>query len=51
VSALERWRRELAGWAIPDEILGEVPERYRTLVRLMARIGLRPGEAFTLTVG
>jgi SAM-dependent methyltransferase len=26
VNALERWRRELAGWAIPDEILAAAPE-------------------------
>jgi SAM-dependent methyltransferase len=26
VSALERWRAELAGWAIPDEILAAAPE-------------------------
>jgi SAM-dependent methyltransferase len=26
VSALERWRRELAGWAIPDGILANAPE-------------------------
>jgi hypothetical protein len=26
VNALDRWRRELAGWAIPDEILAAAPE-------------------------
>jgi SAM-dependent methyltransferase len=26
VNALQRWRRELAGWAIPDEILAVAPE-------------------------
>jgi SAM-dependent methyltransferase len=26
VNALDRWRRELAGWAIPDEILATAPE-------------------------
>jgi SAM-dependent methyltransferase len=26
VNALERWRRELAGWAIPDAILAAAPE-------------------------
>jgi SAM-dependent methyltransferase len=26
VNALERWRRELDGWAIPDEILAAAPE-------------------------
>ena len=26
MSALERWRRELAGWAIPDEIVAAAPE-------------------------
>lgn len=26
MSALERWRRELAAWAIPDEILANAPE-------------------------
>jgi SAM-dependent methyltransferase len=26
VNALERWRRELAGWAIPDEIVAAAPE-------------------------
>jgi precorrin-6B methylase 2 len=26
VNALERWRRELAGWAIPNEILEKAPE-------------------------
>jgi len=28
-----------------------MPERYRAVVHLMARVGLRPGEAFALTVG
>jgi len=32
-------------------LIGAVPERYRALVELMARIGLRPGEAYALTVG
>ena len=26
MNALQRWRRELAGWAIPDEILAAAPE-------------------------
>ena len=26
MNALDRWRRELAGWAIPDEILATAPE-------------------------
>ena len=26
MSALERWRAELAGWAIPDEIVAAAPE-------------------------
>jgi SAM-dependent methyltransferase len=26
VSALDRWRAELAGWAIPDDILAQAPE-------------------------
>lgn len=29
----------------------EVPPRYRALVRVMAHVGLRPGEAYALTVG
>ena len=36
---------ELAG------LLAVLPERYRALVELMARIGLRPGEAYALRVG
>lgn len=32
-------------------LLSELPERYRGLVELMARMGLRPGEAYALTVG
>jgi integrase len=32
-------------------LVGELPERYRALVELMARVGLRPGEAYALTVG
>jgi integrase len=32
-------------------LLAEIPERYRTLVHLMARVGLRPGEAYALKVG
>lgn len=32
-------------------LVAEVPERYRALVRLMAHVGLRPGEAYALTVG
>jgi integrase len=32
-------------------LLGEVPERYKALVELMARVGLRPGEALALRVG
>jgi len=32
-------------------LVGEMPERYRALVELMARMGLRPGEAYALTVG
>ncbi|HXF37961.1 MAG TPA: site-specific integrase, partial [Actinomycetota bacterium] len=32
-------------------LLAELPERYRALVELMARIGLRPGEAYALKVG
>ncbi len=31
-------------------LVGEVPERNRMLVELMARMGLRPGEAYALTV-
>ena len=34
-----------------DALLGSIPDRYRMLVGLMARIGLRPGEAYALTVG
>ena len=32
-------------------LVAAVPERYRALVRLMAHVGLRPGEAYALTVG
>jgi integrase len=32
-------------------LVGEVPDRYQALVELMARVGLRPGEAYALTVG
>jgi integrase len=32
-------------------LVGEMPDRYRALVELMARIGLRPGEAYALTIG
>jgi integrase len=32
-------------------LLEQIPERYRALVELMARIGLRPGEAYALKVG
>jgi integrase len=32
-------------------LLDALPERYRALVGLMARIGLRPGEAYALRVG
>jgi integrase len=32
-------------------LVAELPERYRALVRLMAYIGLRPGEAYALQVG
>jgi integrase len=32
-------------------LLDEVPSRYRTLVHLMSRVGLRPGEAYALRVG
>jgi integrase len=32
-------------------LLAEIPERYRTLVHVMARVGLRPGEAYALRVG
>ncbi|MEW6060059.1 MAG: site-specific integrase [Actinomycetota bacterium] len=31
-------------------LLSKMPERYRALVELMARMGLRPGEAYALTV-
>lgn len=37
--------RELA------RLLAEMPERYRAMAELMARIGLRPGEAYALRVG
>jgi integrase len=32
-------------------LLAELPARYRPLVHLMARVGLRPGEAYALRVG
>jgi integrase len=32
-------------------LTAEIPERYRALVRLMAHVGLRPGEAYALRVG
>lgn len=32
-------------------LLAEIPERYRVLVHVMARVGLRPGEAYALRVG
>jgi integrase len=32
-------------------LLAELPERYQALVELMARMGLRPGEALALLVG
>jgi integrase len=32
-------------------LIVEMPERYRALVKLMAYVGLRPGEAVALTVG
>lgn len=38
----------------PEELarlMSEIPDRYRTLVHLMARVGLRPGEAYALRVG
>jgi integrase len=38
----------------PDDlgrVVAAVPERYRALVELMAWVGLRPGEAYALTVG
>jgi integrase len=34
-----------------SRLLSEVPERHRALVHLMARVGLRPGEAYALRVG
>jgi integrase len=34
-----------------DRLVGELPERYRALVLLMAFEGLRPGEAYALRVG
>src|SRR5205085_11543580 len=32
-------------------LIDGMPERYQTLVQVMARVGLRPGEAYALTVG
>lgn len=32
-------------------LLAEIPDRYKALVELMARVGLRPGEAYALRVG
>ncbi len=32
-------------------LIGETPARWRAMVSLMARMGLRPGEAYALTVG
>jgi integrase len=34
-----------------ERLLDALPERYRALVELMTRMGLRPGEAYALTVG
>lgn len=34
-----------------ERLIAEMPERYRFLVRFLWRVGLRPGEAFALTVG
>jgi integrase len=33
------------------KLLAEIPDRYEALIVLMARMGLRPGEALALTVG
>jgi integrase len=32
-------------------LLDAIPERYRAMIELMARMGLRPGEAYGITVG
>jgi integrase len=32
-------------------LTAEIPERYQAMVRLMAHVGLRPGEAYALRVG
>ena len=32
-------------------IIRHIPDRYKSLINLMWRVGLRPGEAFALTVG
>jgi integrase len=34
-----------------ERVIAAMPDRYRMLVRLMWRVGLRPGEALALTVG
>jgi integrase len=33
------------------QLVAELPEKYRALVRVMAHVGLRPGEAYALTAG
>jgi integrase len=34
-----------------NRLVSEIPAEYRAMVRLMAHVGLRPGEAYALTVG
>jgi integrase len=34
-----------------SRLIVEVPDQYKALVELLARVGLRPGEAYALTVG
>ncbi|HYT80994.1 MAG TPA: site-specific integrase [Actinomycetota bacterium] len=43
-------QRYLSGEQLAALVL-QVPDRYRALVELMAWVGLRPGEAYALTVG
>jgi integrase len=51
----ERGKRDHANRYLTEaelaRLLSELPERYRALVELQARMGLRPGEAVALKVG
>ncbi len=54
MAASSKLSAECARRLTPAELralIDAVPERYRALVEMMARVGLRPGEAYALTVG